>query len=238
MKLLNLAFGLVVPTLFGACTQRDANGPSAAQQFASADPAPSAAQSDRPVSIDVNLNWLARNSPFVFVGHLTGKSVEKDARGLVVTKHRFDVDNIILGESQDKVVALTTLGGTMNGETLKVTHMPEFAEGQTYVVFTDLTRTVYNPVTGNRNGVFLVVDSAIYTYDGRALVGVEDGLLRVGDRTLENPPDGKDRRAAASEAGNPNVSGGVVSAERAAVESGIPMRLEEFSRAIVAAARR
>jgi hypothetical protein len=246
MKLLDLACLVLMPAIVIACTERGAQAPGdpasspVSAQAASADPTPAAAQGGRPVTLEVNnLRWLTANSPFVFVGRSSGKTPERDARGLIVTKHRFDVENTIVGQSPEKVVTLTILGGTAGGETMKMSHMPEFVQGQRYVVFTDLKRTVYNPITGNQNGVFRVTDGAVYTYDGRGLLGVDNaGLLQVSDVVLLKEPSDTPERTAASRAGDPTVSGGRVSTDRAAGGPARPMSLDEFSRAILAASRR
>jgi hypothetical protein len=240
MRILELLLLLATLTLFGACSlpgQDDGRSPPK-EQYASADPPRDAAQSERPMALNVNdLRWLVGNSPFIFVGRLSSQNVEKDARGLVITRNRFDVERIIVGESADKTITLTTLGGTMDGQTMRVSNMPQFMNGQRYVIFTDLKRTVYNPVTGNERGVFVVDDTGVYAYDGRALAGVENGLLRFSDESSRNFQAGKPAEKAAV-AEEPKVSGNVLSVQRAAVEPSKPMALEAFARAIVEAARR
>jgi hypothetical protein len=203
-----------------------------------ADPVPSAAESGRPMTAEVNsFDWLVNNSPFVFVGRLSAKSVETDSRGLVVTRNRFDVENTLVGASPQKVVTLTTLGGTIGDETFSVSHMPEFVEGQTYVIFTDLARTTYNPITGDDRGVFLVANSEVYTYGGRAIAGVQDGKIRLSSVMLDRYPGANPREPGPSDVGNPTVGGAVISAERVVVTAARPIQLAEFSDLVLAARR-
>jgi hypothetical protein len=222
--------------LLGACTTagRDEGAP----QYASADPVPGAARTEQPVVRHVNdLRWLVQNSPFIFVGRLASQSFEKDGRGRVITRNRFDVERVIVGETTDRAITLTTLGGTMDGETMHVSNIPEFVTGLRYVVFTDLRRTVYNPVTGSERGVFIVDGATVYAYDGRALTGVENGLLRFSDESLRNFRTGEPfQRAAVVE--EPRVTGNILSVQRAAVEPGAAMSLDEFARAIRETPRR
>jgi hypothetical protein len=236
MRILELLILLTTLTLFGACSLPGQAPPK--EQYASADPAAVAAQSERPMTLNVNdLRWLVTNSPFIFVGRLSSQNVEKDARGLVITRNRFEVERVIIGESKDKTIALTTLGGTMDGQAMRVSGMPQFMNGQRYVIFTDLKRTVYNPVTGNERGVFVVDDTGVYSYGGHALAGVENGLLRFSDESIRNfQTDKPYERAAVAE--EPKVSGNIVSVQRAAVQPARPMPLEAFARAILEAARR
>ena len=240
MRILELLLLLATLTLLAACSMsgQDRGQAPKEQPYASADPARDAARSDRPMALDVNdLRRLAGNSPFIFVGRLSSQSVEKDARGLVITRNRFDVERVIVGESTDKTVTLTTLGGMMDGQTMRVSNMPQFTNGQRYVIFTDLKRTVYNPVTGNENGVFVVDGTNVYAYDGRALAGVENGQLRFSDESLQNFQTGKPyERAAVAE--DPKMSGNIVSVQRAAIQTAKPMALDEFANAIREAARR
>jgi hypothetical protein len=185
-----------------------------------------------------NLDWLTRNSPLVFVGRLRARTAEKDAKGLFVTRNRFDIERVIAGSFADKTITLSVLGGTVGGETLKVSHMPVFTVDRRYMVFTDASRTTYNPITGNEHGVFLVIDDRVYTSDGRAVLGVDGGVLRTGtvvQRGVDPPATGE---RPSGQVDNPKTSGAVVSAQRASEAAEAPMPLEEFSRAVAAAARR
>ena len=240
MRILELLLLLATLTLFGACSLpgQDGGRLPPKERYASADPARDAAQSERPMALNVNdLRWLTGNSPFIFVGRLSSQNVEKDAKGLVITRNRFDVERVIFGESADKTITLTTLGGTTDGQSMRVSGMPQFMNGQRYVIFTDLKRTVYNPVTGNERGVFIVDDAGVYAYDGRALAGVENGLLLFSDESLGNFQTGK-RYEKAAVAEEPKVSGNILSVQRAAVQAAKPMPLEAFARAILESARR
>jgi hypothetical protein len=175
----------------------------------------------------------------VFVGRLTAIDVERDSRGLVVSHNRFEVENALIGASPQKVVTLTTFGGTIGNETFSASHTPEFVQGQTYVIFTDLARTTYNPITGDERGVFLVINSEVYTLAGRAIVGIQDGKFRFGSTILEKYPGGPSHEpglVGPTNVGDPTVGGGVVSTQPI-VPTARPMQLTEFSRLTVAAKR-
>ena len=244
MRLPSWVMILIMVAVVASFSKQDAKGsdagltPQKRSQFVSADPSPEAVRGDHPMVYPMNnLNWLTSNSPFIFVGRVIAASAEKDARGLVITRNQFAVEKVIAGDLKTKVVTLTTLGGAVNGDTMTVSNMPEFRANQTYVVFTDLKRTVYNPITGNRNGVFLVNDDSVYTYEGQALVSVKDGLLRVSDVTLQRLGKERNREEAAPVYTDPNTSGLIVSVERAAAGAEKPMRLETFLKVILTATR-
>lgn len=234
---------LIVPIASLSCTQPPPPGPdggSSAQQVAEpADPGPAAEQSTQPMTADTStLDGLSRDSSLVFVGRLRTKVAEKDARGLLVTRNQFAIEQVIAGTFAEMTITLNVLGGTAGGETLSVSHMPEFMAERRYVVFTDPRRTVYNPITGNQRGVFLVVDDRVYTYDGRAVLGVENGAFRTGPAPPRDQVVPGTRERASSQTESPTTRGGIVSMERAPERIETPMSLGAFSRAVAAAARR
>jgi hypothetical protein len=237
--ILIVLLAVILAVLVAMCfKRRGASTPAATITADVSDPAPGAAQGGNPTPVKpITLEWLVANSPFIFVGHLSNTRVETDGRGLVITRNIFDVENALAGAASQKTVTLTTLGGTVGDETFSVSHTPEFVSGQTYLIFTDLARTTYDAVTGDDAGVFLVVDSGVYTSGGRAVVGVQDGRIRLGAMVLEQMPSVGTRLPAAGEMNNPTVGGGVIKAERAIVETARPLSLAEFTRYVLATRR-
>jgi len=183
-----------------------------------------------------DLRALVADSAFIFVGRLLSRDMEKDARGLLVTRNRFAVERVIVGQPDVKTITLTVLGGETDTLVMRVSHMPEFAVDQRYIVFTDLARTVYNPVTANEHGVFVIADTAVYAYDGRAVTGVENGILQFGATRLDIRTGRVAETSASSDAAK--LTGNIVSMERAPAAAENPVRLEEFIAVIAAAARR
>jgi hypothetical protein len=236
MKMLQV---VLIPLLMGAqvsCQQPDSTADpvsSRDSRYASADPIPNATDKI-PERVETNnLRWLVSNSPFIFVGRLSNKTVERDSRNLIITRNRFEVSDVIVGNQEENIVTLLVFGGTMGDESLSLPGMPQFEENHVYVIFTDLARTVYNPITGDQDGVFRVVDSLIYRYDGQGVIGVEDGTMQVGGKVLPETYSLELKAFALTD--NPTVSGSIVSVERAAPESGAVIRLDDFKRAVLAA---
>jgi hypothetical protein len=231
LNLLRLSLILLTATCLGACRKESPPGPAPYQGGStSTDPAPDAVKDGKPPTLHTNdLNWLVKNSPLIFVGRLSKAETAKDERGLILTRNHFDVEKVIAG-SQQQTVTLSTLGGTVGNETMNVSHMPVFIEGERYVVFTDLKRTTYNPITENQAGVFLLgPDSTVYTYNGNAVSGVENGILQISEMTLEvRVPKGTEIRKSSPEPKNPETKGGVTTATRAEVNTKKPISLDEF----------
>lgn len=204
--------------------------PDEGPQFASNDPAPDARNRNEPMSLHQNdLRWLVENSTLVFTGRLRGKDVERDERGLVITRNHFGIEQILLGSLDEDNLTLTTLGGTLGQQSMQVSHMPVFEETYQYVIFTDPNRTTYDPVTGNQEGVFLVSSDSlgIYNYDGIGLVAVDEGILRFGEQIF---PDkfGQDPRGPVPVDENPKAEGDVLTLERTDHTTESVLSLDQF----------
>lgn len=182
-----------------------------------------------------NLGWLVSNSVLVFAGTLTGQSVERDSRNLIITRNIFKIERNITGVYEGKQITLTTLGGTIAGSSMRVAELPSFRKGGRYIIFTDPGRTTYNPITGNQAGVLVVgPDSGIYTYAGVSVVGIENGILQFGTQTLKEyfPQD----PSGALQPADPE--GTMISAERTRAEDQRPLTVDQFSRLVTEFAAR
>ncbi len=227
MRPLQLILVLALPLLFD-CQQKPPKPPG----FTSHDPAPDAVEKGRPMMLHRNdLAWLVENSTLVFVGRLLGKDVEKDDRGLIFTRNKFEIEKLIIGTFKEKSITLTTLGGTLGDQTLRVSHMPVFVEGRQYVIFTDTNRTTYDPITGNQDGVFLVgpQDSGIYNYNGVSVAEVEKGIITLGGQILKEyfEPDSLSLVSSPMRE-NPEIQGDIVSVERSEIAVKPAISLDQF----------
>jgi len=181
-----------------------------------------------PAEFTQDLNWLVANSPFIFVGRVESQSSEKDSRGMVVTRNEFVVERVIVGDASKKSVRLTTLGGATGDVAMRVSHMPEFMRDTRYLVFTDLARTVYNPITGNEGGVFIVNDTGVYSFDGHSIVAIENGMIQFGDASLNRA----DPEKSVARAEDPKVSGTIQSVQRTEPDQRKALSIDDFSTAI------
>jgi len=214
------------------------------EQFPSGDPVAAAVAQANPRSLQLRptLTDLARSSPLVFRGRVSEQASERDPRGLIITRTRFEVEEVLIGAPETRSVALATLGGRVGSEVMTATHVPRFVPGPTYIVFTEPGRPMnatYIPFAepgramGDENRVF-IVDTArniVRTATGRIVLGVEGGDLHLGAFL---PADGTDPRSRAGSERAPTVSGGIIAAETASepeqqLRAATP---EEFVRAI------
>ncbi len=209
-----------------------------AQVESFSDPAVDAQQSNQPMKspgeLTRDLNWLVANSPFIFIGGVSSQSSEKDARGMIVTRNEFAVEQVIAGDASKKSIRLTTLGGSTGDVAMKVSHMPEFMRNRRYLIFTDLARTVYNPITGNEGGVFIVADGGVYSHDGQSITAVENGLIQFGDVSI----DRADPEKTVARAEDPKVNGAIISVQRAEPDQRRTLSIDDFSTAIRSAKSR
>ncbi len=213
---------LFAVVLFAGCKETATSGPS------SADPGPDAEKSDVAMKLHGDdLGWLVENSTLIFLGRLSSKEVRKDSRGLIVTDHRFRIEQIVVGAFAKNEITLTTLGGTIDDRTLRVSHLPVFDVGAEYIIFTDPMRTTYDPITGNQHGVFrLGPETRVHGYGGFGLTEVRDGVLQLsGPRLREESGDDHPPTPVADD---PITKGDVLSVERADLRAQEVLTVEEF----------
>lgn len=108
---------------------------------------------------------ILAHAELVFEGHVRDRESHRASDGLVYTTVHFDVLDVVKGDFRGSVLALSFLGGEVDGQHLQVTDMvmPEVGETGFYFVET-LTRAQVNPLVGWSQGHFLVETQA----DGRA----------------------------------------------------------------------
>ena len=155
------------------------------EQSPSADPVAAAVAQANPTPLQwrPSLSDLARSASFVFRGRVSEQTSERDPRGLIFTRTRFEVAEVLIGAPETRSVTLTTLGGRVGSEVMTATHVPRFVPGPTYIVFTEPSRptnSTYFPRAepgrpiGNENGVFIVdaTRNIVRTATGRVVLGV------------------------------------------------------------------
>jgi hypothetical protein len=219
---------------------------TASEQPQSGDPVAAAVAQANPRHLQLQLRPtlidLGRSSPMVFRGRVSEQASERDSRGLIITRTRFEIDEVLVGVRETRSVALTTLGGRVGSEVMTVTHVPRFVPGPNYIVFTEPGRPTNSTsipfaepgrTIGDENRVF-IIDAArniVRTATGRIVLGVDGGDLLLGAFL---PADGTDPRSKAGSERAPTVSGEIVAAETAS-EPEQQLRAvtpEEFVRAI------
>ena len=88
---------------------------------------------------------------FVFVGKLVDKASYRDTEvGEIFTRYVFEVSEAVKGDPGEQA-AIIEYGGTVDGETVMVSHGPSYVLGQEYLVFSyvdllDHDRTLSGPL--------------------------------------------------------------------------------------------
>lgn len=96
-------------------------------------------------------NGFLEGTRFVFLGKLVDKVSYRDVEaGHIFTRHVFQVSEAVKGNPGDQVEVIE-YGGTVDGETLQVSHGPSYVLGQEYLVFSyidllDHDRTLSGPL--------------------------------------------------------------------------------------------
>lgn len=130
---------------------RIARGAAAALLFVLLAAAPPAAGLGRKLSLD----QIVRQGKSVLVGTVVCASTRwGEGRKMIWTDYDVSVQETWKG-SPEQVVTLSFAGGTLDGRTIAVTHVPRLSVGETYVLsLNDLTRAYTSPVVGAEQGLF------------------------------------------------------------------------------------
>ncbi len=94
---------------------------------------------------------------YVFVGKLVDKISYRDTEaGHIFTRHVFKVSEAVKGDPGDQVEVIE-YGGTVDGETLEVSHGPSYVLGQEYLVFSYLDLLDHDRTLSGPLGQFQVI---------------------------------------------------------------------------------
>ncbi len=138
----------------------------------------------------LSLDEVFRRGHEVFVGKVRSTECRWDAeRKMIWTYVTFDVLEVWSGKKANEKT-LRVAGGTVDGETIEVTHTPHFDVGETYVLSAhDPARAYASPIVGTEQGLFREVKEetsgrlVLVDTDGRCLERAPNGVLFRGRRT-------------------------------------------------------
>ena len=99
---------------------------------------------------------LVTEAEQIFVGTVTASQSRKLPTGAIVTDVTFSSLRVLKGSEARGDIVLTVLGGSVEGETLKVGGFPEFRLGVTYLIFSKDNGTAIFPVVGGAQGMFQI----------------------------------------------------------------------------------
>jgi hypothetical protein len=146
------------------------------------------------LSRDVPLDEVFTLGEAVFVGTVaSARTVWDDGRKMIWTEYTFDVRETWKGEAGPSRV-VRVAGGSVDGRSIVLSHVPTFDVGATYVVSAYRNDRLYaSPVVGTEQGMFRqVVEEA----SGEAL------LVDAAGRRLERDATGRLRRGRPSDPGS------------------------------------
>lgn len=127
------------------------SGPTAALLLVLLTATPPAAALGRKLSLD----QLVKQGKTVLVGTVVSMSTRwGEGKKMIWTDYEVSVEEAWKG-SPDRFVTLSFAGGTVEGRSIIVTHVPQLTVGGTYVFsLNDLSRRYSSPVVGAEQGLF------------------------------------------------------------------------------------
>jgi len=148
--------------------------------------APTAAALSRGIPLDE----VFTRGEAVFVGTVvSSRAVWGEGRKMIWTEYTFDVRETWKGEGASRRV-VRVAGGTLDGRSVKLSHVPSFDVGGTYVLSAYGNDHLYgSPVVGTEQGMFREVieeasgETLLVDSEGRRLERDPGGALRRGRPT-------------------------------------------------------
>lgn len=146
------------------------------------------------LSREVPLDEVFSRGEAVFVGTVVStRAVWGEGKKMIWTEYTFDVRETWKGDGAARRT-VRVAGGTVDGRSILLSHVPTFAAGGTYVVSAYGNDHLYaSPVVGTEQGMFREV---IEEASGETL------LVDAGGRRLEKDGSGQLRRGRPSEPGS------------------------------------
>lgn len=173
------------------------------------------------LSRSMTLDEVFTQGDAVFVGRVvSARAVWGEGRKMIWTEYTFEVQESWKGAGPSRRV-VRVAGGTLDGTSIQLSHVPAFEAGATYVLSAFENDRLYaSPVVGTEQGIFREV---IEETTGESL------LVDAGGRRLEKDPSGRLVRGAPSVAAAIPGFVRLVSEREAAMreESAAPVRLAE-----------
>ena len=132
---------------------------------------------------------IIKKADVIFLGKVTDQTSRYGSaeKKMIFTDVSFDVVNLIYkSEKSEPIIAnsimLTFAGGSVGGETIKVSDVPSFETGSTYLIFTLMDGKTYaSPIVGGYQGLFNVItdketgQNYALTYGKRGIMEIKDG---------------------------------------------------------------
>ncbi len=158
----------------------------------------------------LSFDEIARNGRSIVVGTVLSTSTRWGSNAkMIFTDYELSVDEVWKGEPR-RFVVVSFAGGTVDGKSIQVSHVPRLEVGATYVLsLNDLTRPWHSPVVGAEQGLFREVTEK--ATGQRILLDVEGWAVTLdakGElaRVARTVPAGEPQTVILSRASEPRAS--------------------------------
>jgi hypothetical protein len=121
---------------------------------------------------------LVAEADDIFVGTVTAVPARRLPGGAIVTDVNFSALQVMKGAPDRGALSLQMLGGTLDGETERLSGVPQFAPGVRYLVFSKGNGRLILPLVGGTSGLFRVArdpttgEELVLDAEGRPVAGL------------------------------------------------------------------
>lgn len=149
----------------------------------------------RAMHLQLSFDQITKQADVIFIGTVMERQTRYGGnQNMILTDVRFGLERLIyqaeqVQENVEDEIELTFAGGEMEGLTIKVSDVPTFEFGETYVVFTRMDGKTYaSPIIGAFQGLFKVtsddISGTLYplTYGGHSIVEIRGNDIIAGPR--------------------------------------------------------
>lgn len=145
------------------------------------------------MQLHVTLDEMTQQADAIFLGVVVDQQSRYGPnQKMIFTDVFYQVEEVIYRKEKvqsaiHKTVKLTFAGGEVKGETVRVSDVPSFENGSTYLVFTRMDGKTYaSPIIGAFQGLFKIISDEVsgvpyaLTYGGRYIVEIKEGDIVTG----------------------------------------------------------
>jgi hypothetical protein len=150
------------------------------------------------MQLSLSFDEVVKKADVIFLGTVIEQNSRYGPnRKMIFTDVSFEVKEIIYQSEKSqpiigKEIMLTFAGGEVEGKRVKVSEVPSFETGTTYLIFSRIDGKTYaSPIVGSFQGLFIVITdersgiSYPLTYGRKSIVEIRNGNLVTGPSVAE-----------------------------------------------------
>ena len=151
----------------------------------------------------LSFKQLSQNAELVFEGEVSEVQSElKSNKSSIVTLITFDVRDVILGNWSEPTITLEFLGGTVEGQTMRIQALVYPQLGEHGVYFVESThQQMVNPLLGWAQGHFKVKNDEMATSSGQMISSLNEGQVSPLGTLSKGPANGVQVKGKSSQSG-------------------------------------